>query len=241
MRRKAVWAAVVGILLGLAVISLRNLQPSTYRWEDMLAVYQEQGDYNDIMIEYPLDQTLFPPEMVPPTFYWKDSVSASNVWLVRIEFGDGKLPLCYPSRRRQWTPPTQDWDDIKHRSVDQDARVVVLGVDSTKSVRILSRAKMSFRTSTDPVAAPLFYREVELSFARANKNLADIRWRFGSIASPKLPPVVLTDLPVCGNCHSFSRDGRTLAMDVDYASNKGSYAIAPVQEQMRLRPEDIIT
>ena len=35
------------------------------------------------------------------------------------------------------------------------------------------------RVSGDPVAAPLFYREVELPFAKANRNLTKIRWRFG--------------------------------------------------------------
>jgi dipeptidyl aminopeptidase/acylaminoacyl peptidase len=80
-----------------------------------------------------------------------------------------------------------------------------------------------------------------LPFLDANKDLPGIRWRFGSIASPKPPPVVLKGLPVCGNCHSFSSDGKTLAMDVDYASRKGSYVITTVKEQMVLASKDIIT
>jgi Tol biopolymer transport system component len=99
---------------------------------------------------------------------------------------------------------------------------------------------MSFRTSKDPVGAPLFYREVNLPFIDADKDPSRIRWRFGSIASPK-PPIVLQNLPVCGNCHSFSRDGTTLAMDVDYASNKGSYIITKVKQEMVLTSSDIIT
>ena len=80
---------------------------------------------------------------------------------------------------------------------------------------------------------------IQITTREANKNLSRIRWRFGSIDSPK-PPIVLKKLPVCGNCHSFSRDGSTLAMDVDYASNKGSYAITAVKEQMVLTSKDII-
>ena len=48
-------------------------------------------------------------------------------------------------------------------------------------------------------------------------------------------------MPVCGNCHSFSADGKTLGMDVDYANSKASYVIAPTAPEMALAPKDIIT
>ena len=105
-----------------------------------------------------------------------------------------------------------------------------------------SRAgKVRIATSEDPVGAPLFYREVNLPFAEAVKDPSRIRWRFGAISSPEPPPVVLEHLPVCGNCHSFSRDGQVLGMDVDYANNKGSYVITRVAKEMTLAPSDIIT
>ena len=103
------------------------------------------------------------------------------------------------------------------------------------------RAAVTLRTSDDEVGAPLFYREVNLPFIDAVTDPSKIRWRFGSISSPQPPPVVLTGLPVCGNCHSFSPDGRILAMDVDYANSKGSYVITPVKTQMVLATSDIIT
>jgi len=87
----------------------------------------------------------------------------------------------------------------------------------------------------------LFYREVNLPFLEAVKDPSKIRWRFGSIASPDPPPVVLEGLPVCGNCHSFSRDGGVLGMDIDYANNKGSYVITPTARQMTLATSDVIT
>ncbi len=52
---------------------------------------------------------------------------------------------------------------------------------------------------------------------------------------------MLENLPVCGNCHSFSKDATTLAMDVDYANNKASYVITRVAPQMTLAESDIIT
>jgi hypothetical protein len=74
----------------------------------------------------------------------------------------------------------------------------------------------------------LFYRDVNLPFAEAVKDPSTIRWRFGSLDKPTVPPVVLEKLPVCGNCHSFSRNAEYLAMDVDYANNKAlTSSLAP--------------
>jgi hypothetical protein len=241
MRNKAIYIFIVAATLGTAAILYKTLQPNTCRVEDILAVYRENIDYNDITIKYPLNGTLFPPEMVPPVFRWKDSVQASRAWLVRIEFDDGNQFKLFLVRRQQWKPWPEDWENIKRGSLEQEAQVVILGINSNEPVKVLSQGRMSFRTSKDRVDAPLFYREVILPFVKANKNLPGIRWRFGSIASPKPPPIVLKGLPVCGNCHSFSSDGKTLAMDVDYANKKGSYVITKVREQIPLISKDIIT
>lgn len=240
MPKKAIGVAVVAATLSTVAILYRTLLPNTYRVEDILAVYQEHADYGNITIEYPLNETLFPPEIIPPVFRWKDCAPASRAWLVGVEFTDGKPRMCFLTRRQQWTPRPEDWENIKHRSLEQETQVIILGVGHGEPVKIFSRAKMSFRTSKDPVGAPLFYREVNLPFIDADKDPSRIRWRFGSIASPK-PPIVLQNLPVCGNCHSFSRDGTTLAMDVDYASSKGSYIITKVKQEMVLTSSDIIT
>ncbi|MFZ2148869.1 MAG: tetratricopeptide repeat protein, partial [Sedimentisphaerales bacterium] len=157
-------------------------------------------------------------------------------------------------REPQWTPDPNQWERIKKRSLEKDALVTILGVNRwslsrlgfakramTGRGKILSAGQISIKTSKDPVGAPLFYREVNLPFIDAVKDPSHIRWRFGAISSPQQPPVVLEKLPVCGNCHSFSADGDILAMDVDYANNKGSYVITQVAEQMLLATSDIIT
>jgi Flp pilus assembly protein TadD len=48
-------------------------------------------------------------------------------------------------------------------------------------------------------------------------------------------------MKVCGNCHSFTSDGRTLAMDVDYGSDKGSYVIAETERQTVLEKSKVIS
>jgi hypothetical protein len=53
--------------------------------------------------------------------------------------------------------------------------------------------------------------------------------------------VVMENLPVCANCHSFSSDGKTLGMDLDgLQNNKGLYMLAAVKAQTSIRTEDVI-
>ena len=209
--------------------------------EEILALYQDDTEYNALTIGYPLDGTLFPPEIVPPTFHWKDDNSKSTAWLITIRFQGDKDRMNFLTHESQWTPEPGPWEVIKKRSLEKDAQVTVLGVSRRITAKILSAGRISIKPSKDQVAAPLFYREVNLPFIDAVKDPSHIRWRFGSVSSPQQPPVVLEKLPVCGNCHSFSAQGEVLAMDVDYANSKGSYVITPVAEQMVLATSDIIT
>ncbi len=209
--------------------------------QDVWAAYSKRPAGAALTIVYPQDGTLFPPEIVPPTFRWEEISSGASTWLIRVEIAGGQPPIQCLSRVRQWTPTAQEWEIVKEGSVRNEARVFVIGTRGRRSVEIVSAATLSLRTAKDPVAAPLFYREVNLPFKDAVTDPSKIRWRFGSISVPQPPPVVLANLPVCGNCHSFTRDGRTLAMDVDYANSKGSYVITPVKPHMALATSDIIT
>ncbi len=239
MSRKATRVVLTGAALAGAAVLYAVLRPPAYRPEDILAVYRQSAEYGNIGIEYPLDGTVFPPEMVPPVFRWKDSVAAARVWLVSIA-GAGP-ELHFLTRQPRWSPRPADWETLKRDSLERDTEVLVLGVGGGRPGRILSRGRMSFRTSKDAVGAPLFYREVNLPFLDADKDPSHIRWRFGSIATPQPPPVVLQKMPVCTNCHSFSRDGTLFAMDVDYANSKASYVITRIREEMALTLNDIIT
>ena len=241
MHRKAVRVGLVAASLIVMAILYRALEPDTRRVESILAAHQEQGTYANIAMEYPLDGTLFPQSLPPPTFRWTDSTAGSRRWLVRIVFADGSPGVHVLVRRPRWTPGPQDWQSLERRSLEQDAQVTILGVGRGRPSKILSRARLSLRVSKDPVGAPLFYREVVLPFLEADKDPSRIRWRFGPVESPGPPPIVLQNLPVCANCHSFSRDGMILGMDADYAHNKGAYIITQVQEQMVLTPRDIIS
>jgi len=125
--------------------------------------------------------------------------------------------------------------------LETEARVTILGIDHKAPRTILSAGQVRVKTSRDEVGAPIFYREVILPFIDAVKDPSRIRWRFGAVSSAQQPPIVLEGLPVCGNCHSFSADARILGMDVDYANDKGSYAVTQVKEDMTLTTREIIT
>ena len=190
-------------------------------------------------IKYPLDETLFPPEIVAPTFVWNDATEGVQSWMVLLRFGGEGDVLRFPTTERRWRPSEADWATIKQRSVERDAEVAIVGVGANTGA--VSSASVRIRTSTDPVGDSIFYREVPLPFITAVQDPSRIRWRFGSVDSQDRPPVVLEDLPVCGNCHSFSGDGSVLGLDVDYGNDKGAYAILPVSQQMVLNDEKIIT
>jgi len=209
--------------------------------DETLSAYHADGQYGKLAIKYPLNETVFPPEIVAPTFQWDDGPTGVDSWLVTIAFEDDKGPLRAVVHVPQWTPDAETWDGIKRRSRGAPARVTILGIKQSAPKNILAAGELMISTSPDEVGAPLFYREVNLPFLEAVKDPSKIRWRFGPISSPQPPPIVLENLPVCGNCHSFSKDATTLAMDVDYANNKASYVITRVAPQMTLAESDIIT
>ena len=184
------------------------------------------GPSGQLQIAYPLDGTLFPPEIVAPTFVWEDETEGVASWTVLLRFDDAtEEELRFPVPEPRWRPTEEEWREIKRRTEERDGEVAVVGVGAGSEA--LSSATVRIRTSTDPVGDSIFYREVPLPFIEAVQDPSRIRWRFGSIESVDRPPVVLENLPVCGNCHSFSHDGGVLGLDVDYGNDKGGYAILP--------------
>jgi hypothetical protein len=231
-------AAAVITAACLAVLSIRRTGPDPQKVLRSLAQATLPGR---LVIEYPQEGTLFPPEISAPAFRWKDEDSRADLWLVSVEFADGRGRLNDFAAQPEWRPEPAVWEKIKSRSRQTPAVVTVIGLNRQTPAQALSAGRVIIKTSSDEVGAPLFYREVNLPFADAVKDPSTIRWRFGAVSSTQPPPVVLENLPVCGNCHSFSADGAVLGMDIDYANDKGSYAIAQVGESMTLDKNVIIT
>jgi tetratricopeptide (TPR) repeat protein len=234
--------AVAIAVAATAALWLVRDQPQRPPAAALLAAFDPGNQPGGLSVRYPLDQAVFPPDIAAPRFRWDDSSGRSTAWLVHVDFpnggGNAISVICQTSH---WTPSESQWRTIQRRSVSGSADVTVLGFHGARWPQIASSGKVSFSTSPDEVGAPIFYREVNLPFRDAVNDPSAIRWRFGDVTSREPPPVVLENLPVCGNCHSFSADGQVLGMDVDYASDKGSYAIVPVGRDIVLDPTRIIT
>jgi tetratricopeptide (TPR) repeat protein len=191
-----------------------------------------------IRITNPISGCIFPPEIVAPVFRWDDTCRGCGRWLVTAGFAGSAGRLNAFTGKKEWRPDRLQWGKIKALSLGRICRVDIIGL---RGERALSASAVEFSTSRDTVGSPIFFREVTLPFADAVRDPSRIRWRFGTVSQERQPPIVLQGLPVCGNCHSFSADGRTLGMDVDYANDKGGYAITRVMPEMNLATSDIIS
>ena len=147
MRKSGIYLAIgVGTLAAIIAASLL-----LFRFEsepepvDLLEHYREGTKYDTLTIQYPLDETLFPPEMVSPTFRWEEQHSKSNIWLVSIKFLDGDDRLNFICRESNWTPQKEQWETIKKRSMEREARITILGISHRITTRILSAGHISIK------------------------------------------------------------------------------------------------
>ncbi len=202
-----------------------------------------------VKIDYPEDGSIFPPEITPPTFLWRDDSAEAKSWVIEIDFGDrapgmrartrGERPRIgeidpraaaatneppHPPAGRSWTPSVSQWAEIARRSLERPAEVAITGVRGKTAV---SRGVVVIKTSRDPVGAPIFYRDVPLMPSELEKGVIK------PLAQAAVPLIawrlrnigeprsrlLLEGVHSCANCHSFSGDGKTLGMDLDGPQN----------------------
>jgi Flp pilus assembly protein TadD len=237
-RSAASGGAVAIVLVAGLLLAGCDREPTT---PDLVAAASAAADGAGLRITYPQEGTVFPPEIVAPTFVWTDDTAGVDHWYVVVRDDTGGELLRTEVDEPRWRPAEDRWREIKARSAERDAEVTVAGVRRARRGTVLSAARVHLSTSKDPVGDSLFYREVPLPFLKAVQDPSRIRWRFGTIDMESGPPIVLQNLPVCGNCHSFADDGSVLGLDVDYGNDKGAYAIMPVSTHMVMNDEKIIT
>jgi Flp pilus assembly protein TadD len=229
-----------------------------------------------ITIDYPAEGSIFPPEFPAPTWLWRDPDDKAVSWEITISFSDGSPsihalsqgermrigesdPRCFSATNKPpeltpeqaaahtWAPDSAAWSAIKKHSIDSPAIIVITGHRRGDPKTIVSRGRVSIRTSRDPVGAPIFYRDVPLMPSQTEKGVIKpldpnavplISWRLRNIAETQ-SRVLMEGLHTCANCHSFSADGKTLGMDMDGPNNdKGLYAIVKITPRMSIRAED---
>lgn len=221
------------IVLGLAVVLLLAV---------LIVSKFFMNDVGKISVLNPNNGAVFPPEITAPSFRWIDNRQGVDNWSITFEFDDEKSLIKKEVSSSIWKPENNLWETIKTRSLEKEVKITIRGFESIFGFKKrASEQTIVISTSKDSVSAPIFYRDVPLPFSFALQNLGSIRWRLGDISSEKQPKIVLENLPVCGNCHSFSKDGKYIGMDVDYANDKGSYVIAKIENQIGLSDDKIIT
>jgi len=232
-----------------------------------------------VKIDYPADRSIFPPEIVAPTFLWHDASSGADRWLVDIAFDPGTphlralvsgapppqgeidpkalgeaneiyKPTPYQASAKSWEPSEDFWSTFKARSVDRPALVTLYGYRAGAPGKILSKGSTTLSTSSDPVGAPVFYRDVPLMPTKGKdgviKPLSEgavplIAWRLKDISRTD-SRVLLRDMPTCANCHSFSADGKTFGMDVDGPDgDKGAYGFVPLESKTMIQAGQVIS
>lgn len=143
-----------------------------------------------LIVDYPLDHSVFPPEIVAPDFRFLDREKDVERWLIHIDLtpdggqlfvltdaDPGRKPsvidercvtdsnVSKPTARenavRQWTPDEATWQMIKAASVERDVMVTIYGL-SENLRRVVSEGQVAIRTSGDALGALLFYRDVPL-------------------------------------------------------------------------------
>jgi tetratricopeptide (TPR) repeat protein len=227
-----------------------------------------------ISIDYPEDGSIFPPGITPPTILWRDP--SATEWTIEIAFADrsssilihnkgermhlgaidkdcvsetNEPPKLTPQQAASWSwkPDAAAWQVIQAHSVSEPATMTITGY--REAGVIVSQAHAALSTSSDPVGAPIFYRDVPLMPSQGANGTVQplspaaihlIRWRLRDIRQTE-SRTVLTGMPTCANCHSFSRDGKTMGIDVDGPANdKGLYAVVPVQRHISIQNKDVI-
>ncbi len=233
------------------------------------------GPQAQIAIDYPLNGSVFPPEITAPAFLWHDPSESAKLWVIEVSFaghangiriatqgtllqqgtldpeaGPGLELTAQQASTHTWKPDAETWAKIKRLSVKSPATIRITGYAAAGNNLPASTGSINISTSIDPVGAPLFYRDVPLILPPPRENgpiqplpqsaLPLIKWQMRNIAEPQ-SRTVMTGLPTCANCHSFSRDGKTMGLDMDGPRNdKGLYALVPVSKNITITNKEVL-
>ena len=159
-------------------------------------------------------------------------------------------PTPYQASAQSWKPDPAVWEAIKAASTGRPAIVTFAGYRVADPSRPRSSGRVTLTTARDPVGAPIFYRDVPLMPSQTEEGVIKplakgalplIIWRLRDVSRGD-SRAMLTDMPTCANCHSFSNDGRRMGMDIDGPQgDRGAYAFVPVARRLSIAYDDVIT
>jgi tetratricopeptide (TPR) repeat protein len=125
------------------------------------------GSYNpakpardEIIIDYPFDKSIFPPDIAPPTLQWHYASTACNAWVLEVEFKATKHRVYaltkgqrkekpidpesvsdtneykedeYEKSAREWTVEENIWEILKKYSLQTDAVVHIYAIQYSEN------------------------------------------------------------------------------------------------------------
>jgi len=192
----------------------------------ILVFVKNRHSASGVAINYPFDEALFPPEFPAPTFEWECKITGPYSWNVSLFTENEKYEIVASTKQNSWTPDEFAWDSLKRMSGFKDIHFLVEGSDSGKG-----KDRISFKISRDSVGAPVLYRQMPIPSFFAEEHLDSMNYMLINFGSKKKPHMAMEGFPVCGNCHSFTDDGRTIGLDLDAGlRDKGGYFIADIED-----------
>jgi len=151
-----------------------------------------------ISIDYPLNGSVFPPDMAAPTFMWRDPATTAASWQIDVAFSNGSAPLhvvakgeymkvgeidprCISNTNKlpeltpeqaaahTWKPDTATWEAVKKQAGTGAVTIAIHGMAANEATPV-SKGQMEMSVSADPVGAPIFYRDVPLMPSELEKG-----------------------------------------------------------------------
>ncbi|MEI9975452.1 MAG: hypothetical protein WDO73_27330 [Ignavibacteriota bacterium] len=125
-----------------------------------------------IVIDFPQQGSIFPPEITPPTFLWRETTGGAIAWRVEVLFGErgprvketssgekprigdvdstlvGYVPPTLTSQQEAqhtWKPGADLWTKIKQHSKKQPATLVITGYRDERLTQPLSNGRTTFQ------------------------------------------------------------------------------------------------
>jgi tetratricopeptide (TPR) repeat protein len=163
------------------------------------SVVAAKDETERILIDYPLNGSVFPPDMGAPTFLWRDPAVNTNAWAIDVTFANGsavlhvdakgermhvgeidprcisannKLPELTPEQAaaHTWKPDAATWTAMKKQAGSGAVTITIHGYASADGRQAVSSGAMQMHVSADPVNAPIFYRDVPLMPSETEKG-----------------------------------------------------------------------
>jgi hypothetical protein len=201
-----------------------------------------QLNNHQIKILYPWNGALFPLDFASPTFTWLDKSKTAVSWELTVRIHNNNTFITKILKQPSWRPDSSTWDSLKKYSDFENLEVRIRSLKFHAFPFLNQKAVVKFKISPDEVGAPVLYRTIPLPFSFAEQNIQLAGYSIYNVSSYQPPYIAIDKFRVCGNCHSFSRDGKTIALDFDAEKrDKGGYFIANVDSVITFDKDNYIS